>query len=84
MNGVVKKVLVNTNDVVNIGMELVKLDDLNFKSQYEINLQELEVAEAELLGLNNPHLQTMRQKQNSLNCQLKALKKSKSLMLRNN
>ena len=30
-------------------MELVKLDDLNFKSQYEINLQELEVAEAELL-----------------------------------
>ena len=49
VNGVVKKVLVNTNDAVDIGMELVKLDDLNFKSQYEINLQELEVAEAELL-----------------------------------
>ena len=49
VNGVVKKVLVNTNDAVDIGMELVKLDDLNFKSQFEINLQELEVAEAELL-----------------------------------
>ena len=49
VNGVVKKILVNTNDAVDIGMELVKLDDLNFKSQYEINLQELEVAEAELL-----------------------------------
>ena len=49
VNGVVKKVLVNTNDIVDVGMELVKLDDLNFKSQYEINLQELEVAEAELL-----------------------------------
>ncbi len=49
VNGVVKKVLVNTNDAVDVGMELVKLDDLNFKSQYEINLQELEVAEAELL-----------------------------------
>ena len=66
-----KKVLVNTNDVVDVGMELVKLDDLNFKSQYEINLQELEVAEAELLGLNNPHLQMMRQKQSWLNYQLK-------------
>ena len=56
VNGVVKKVLVNTNDAVDIGMELVKLDDLNFKSQYEINLQELEVAEAELLRLSLIHI----------------------------
>ncbi len=49
VNGVIEKVLVNTNDPVSIGDDLVKLDDLNFKNNYEISLQELEVAEAELL-----------------------------------
>jgi len=49
VNGVIEKVLVNTNDPVSVGDDLVKLDDLNFKNNYEISLQELEVAEAELL-----------------------------------
>ena len=49
VNGVIEKVLVNTNDPVSEGDDLVKLDDLNFKNNYEISLQELEVAEAELL-----------------------------------
>ena len=49
VNGVIEKVLVNTNDSVSVGDDLVKLDDLNFKNNYEISLQELEVAEAELL-----------------------------------
>ena len=49
VNGVVEKVLIKTNENVKPGTELVKLDDLNFKNQYEIALQKLEVAEAELL-----------------------------------
>ena len=49
VNGVIEKVIVNTNDQVDVGDNLVKLDNLNFKSNYEISLQELEVAEAELL-----------------------------------
>ena len=49
VNGVIEKVLVNSNDLVSVGDDLVKLDDLNFKNNYEISLQELEVAEAELL-----------------------------------
>ena len=51
VNGVVKEVLIKTNENVKLGTELVKLDDLNFKNQYEIALQELEVAEAELLRI---------------------------------
>ena len=51
VNGVVKEVLIKTNENVKPGTELVKLDDLNFKNQYEIALQELEVAEAELLRI---------------------------------
>ncbi len=49
VNGVVENVLIKTNENVKPGTELVKLDDLNFKNQYEIALQKLEVAEAELL-----------------------------------
>jgi hypothetical protein len=51
VNGVVKEVLIKTNENVKPGTELVKLDDLNFKNQYEIALQELEVSEAELLRI---------------------------------
>jgi Multidrug resistance efflux pump len=51
VNGVVKEVLIKTNENVKPGTELVRLDDLNFKNQYEIALQELEVAEAELLRI---------------------------------
>ena len=49
VNGVVEKVLIKTNENVKSGTKLVKLDDLNFKNQYEIALQKLQVAEAELL-----------------------------------
>ena len=49
IQGVVEKVLVQTNDNVSKGDNIVKLDDIDHQNRYEIALQELEVAEAELL-----------------------------------
>ncbi len=49
IQGVVEKVLVQTNDKVSKGDNIIKLDDIDHKNRYEIALQELEVAEAELL-----------------------------------
>ena len=49
IQGVVEKVLVQTNDKVSKGENIIKLDDIDHKNRYEIALQELEVAEAELL-----------------------------------
>jgi len=49
IQGVVERVLVQTNDKVSKGDNIVKLDDVDHKNRYEIALQELEVAEAKLL-----------------------------------
>ena len=49
INGVIKNIIVNTNDPVVVGDSLVKFDDTDIKNQYEVAQQTLAVAEAELL-----------------------------------
>ena len=49
INGVIKNIIVDTNDPVVVGDQLVKFDDTDIKNQYEVAKQTLAVAEAELL-----------------------------------
>ena len=49
INGVVQSLLIETNDRIEIGDELIRFDDTDLKNQYEVALQTLAVAEAELL-----------------------------------
>ena len=49
INGVIKNIIVDTNDPVVVGDSLVKFDDTDIKNQYEVAQQTLAVAEAELL-----------------------------------